>query len=101
HAPGDAARVLSSEVLVVVVACRELQVVPAEGALVLDEAGAVVAAGVEGVEAAADATAVARPVRTDRQQLAVAQGDVGLHAGAVAVGAEAVDHGAVKDVVGR
>src|SRR5690606_36079349 len=93
HAPGDTAGVLAAEGFVIVVAGRKLQVVASERTLVLHERGLVVATRIEGVEAAAESSTVARPVRAHRQQLAGGERNVGLYAGAVAMGGETIGRG--------
>src|SRR5690606_38626166 len=100
HAPGEAAGVVAAELVVVVVADRQLKVVAAEARLVLRERRTVAAGFVEGRGRTRDAAAVARPVDADGEQPRLRQGDVRLQAGAVAAGREAVGRGAGEIVVG-
>ena len=98
-APGEAAGGLAAELVVVVAAQAGLQVVRAEPPLVLRERGAIAARRVEAGERAIDAAAVAQPVETGGQHLAVGDDEVALQAGAVAAGFEAIHVGRAEMVV--
>ena len=99
-APGEAAGGLAAELVVVVATQAGLQVVRAEPPLVLRERGAIAARRVEAGERAIDAAAVAQPVETGGQHLAVGDDEVALQAGAVAAGFEAIHVGRAEMVVG-
>src|SRR5690606_38746459 len=98
EAPGEAAGGVPAELLVVIAAHRRLQAMAPRARLVLGEGGAVVAlvGDVHGV--AVDT--VAYPVHAHAEQVVAGQAEVALQAGAVAVGVEEADVGAVVELVG-
>src|SRR5690606_8889336 len=100
HAPRNTAGGVAAELVVVVAAQAQLQVLRAELALVLRERRAVAATDGERRPRIDHVGGVAQPVEAGAQQLALGHAEVALQARAVAGGAVAVGEGVADVVVG-